>query len=52
VQVAQRRRHIEAHLRAQRGERLGRGVLAQLLLRGVARQHGGDREDDHRHRQQ
>ena len=39
VQVALRRRHVQAHLRAQRGQRLGRRFLAELLLRRVARQH-------------
>ena len=52
AQVALRRRHVQAHLRAQRGQRLGRGVLAELLLRRIAGQHRGDREHDHRHRQQ
>ena len=52
LHVALGRRHVQAHLRAQRGQRLGRGVLAELLLRGIAGQHRGDREDDHRHRQQ
>ncbi len=50
--VAQGRGHVQPHLRPQRGQRLGRGVLAELLLRRIAGQHGSDGEHDGRHREQ